>query len=125
MGESPLKLDSLGSQRSSRASLGEGHNPCKADVYQQRRLLLMRQQPEELNRAVITAFYETDFLWTSELFVARQPLDRFPERPRGERSEFHRVIALDALLGPELQANSGIVAGLRDPPMQRKELLCV
>ena len=49
--------------------------------------------------------------------------DRIPERPRGERSELHGVIALDALLGPELQANGRIVAGVRDPPMQRKELL--
>ena len=83
----------------------------------------MRQQPEELNRAFITAFDETDFLWTSELFVARQPLDRIPERPRGERSEFHGVIALDAILGAELQAKRRIVAGFRYSPVQSEKFL--
>src|SRR5437867_11794579 len=70
----------------------------------------MGEKPDELDRAFIAPFDETDFLWTSELFVARQPLDRIPERPRGERSELHGVIALDALLGPELQAKRRILA---------------
>ena len=52
-----------------------------------------------------------------------RPLDGVPERPSGERRESYRIVALDPLLGPELQANSRIVAGLRDPPVQRKELL--
>ena len=82
-----LKLDSLGLERSTRASLTESNNPCKADVYEQRRLLLMGEKPDELDRVFIASFDETDFLWTSELFVAGQPLDRIPERPRGERSE--------------------------------------
>jgi hypothetical protein len=118
-----LKLDSLGRKRSSRASLTEGNNPCKADVYQQRRLLLMGEKPDELDRAFIAPFDETDFLWTSELFVARQPLYRIPERPRGERSEFHGVIALDALLGPELQAQLRIVAGFRYSPVESEKFL--
>ena len=85
----------------------------------------MRQQPEELNRAFITPFDETDFLWARELLVARRPHDGVPERPSGERGELYRIVTLDALLDPELQANSRIVAGLRYPPMQRKELLGV
>jgi hypothetical protein len=46
-----------------------------------------------------------------------------PKRPRRERREFYRIVALDALLGPEPQADSRIVAGLRDSSIQRKELL--
>ena len=38
----------------------------------------MGEKPDELDRAFITPFDETDFLWTSELFVARQPLDATP-----------------------------------------------
>ena len=83
----------------------------------------MGEKPDELDRAFIAPFDETDFLWTSELFVARQPLDRIPERPRGERSELHGVIALDALLGPELQAKTRILAGLRNSPVQSEEFL--
>ncbi len=83
----------------------------------------MGEKPDELNRTFIAPFDETDFLWTSELFVARQPLDRIPERPRGERSELHGVIALDALLGPELQAQRRIVAGFRYSPVQSEKFL--
>ena len=83
----------------------------------------MGKKPDELGRAFIVPFDETDFLWTSELFVARQPLDRIPERPRGERSELHGVIALDALLGPELQAKRGIVAGFGYSPVQSEKFL--
>jgi len=39
----------------------------------------MGEKPDELDRVFIAPFDETDFLWTSELFVARQPLDRIPE----------------------------------------------
>ena len=83
----------------------------------------MREQPNELDRTFIASLDETDFLWTSELFIARQPLDRILERPRGEGSEFCRVIALDALLGPELQAKTRILAGLRNSPVQSEEFL--
>ena len=118
-----LKLDSLGMERSSRASLTESNNPCKADVYQQGRLLLMREQPNELDRTFIASLDETDFLWTSELFIARRPLYCVPERPRRKRREFHGIIALDALFGSELQANSRIAAGFRNSPVKRKKLL--
>ena len=37
----------------------------------------MREKPEELDRAFIAPFDQTDFFWTRELFVARRPL-----RPR-------------------------------------------
>ncbi len=83
----------------------------------------MGEKPDELDRAFIAPFDETDFLWTSELLVARQPLDRIPERPRGERSELHGVIALDALLGPKLQSKRRIVAGFRYSPVQSEKFL--
>jgi hypothetical protein len=83
----------------------------------------MGEKPDELDRPFIAPFDETDFLWTSELFVARQPLDRIPERPRGERSELHGVIALDALLGPELQTKRRIVAGFRYSTVQSEKFL--
>lgn len=60
----------------------------------------MREKPDELDRAFIVPFDETDFFWTSELFVARQSIHRVPERTRGKRGKFHRVIAFHALLGP-------------------------
>ena len=83
----------------------------------------MGEKPDELDRAFIVPFDETDFLWTSELFVARQPLDRISERARRERGELHGVIALDALLGPELQAKRRIVAGFRYSPVQSEKFL--
>jgi len=69
------------------------------------------EEPDELDGAFIAPTDYTDFLWTSELFVARQPLDSVPKRPRGECGDFDRVVALEALLGPQLQAKAGIVAG--------------
>jgi hypothetical protein len=83
----------------------------------------MGEKPNELDSVFIAPFDETNFLWTSELFVARQPLDRISERPRRERSEFHGVIALDALLGPELQAKRRIVTGFRYSPVQCEKFL--
>ena len=83
----------------------------------------MGEKPDELDRAFIVPFDETDFLWTSELFVARQPPDRVPERPRGECSELHGIIALDAILGPELQAKRRIIAGFRYSPVQSEKFL--
>src|SRR5216683_1615514 len=58
----------------------------------------MREKPNELHRAFISPFNHTDFLWTGELFVARQPLYRIPKRPGGERGDFNRVVMLDTLL---------------------------
>ena len=83
----------------------------------------MGEKPEELDRAFIAPFDETDFLWTRELFVARRSARPLPERPRRKRCELHWIIALDALLGPELQADSRIVAGFRNSPVQRKKFL--
>jgi len=57
------------------------------------------------------------------LLVPRRSLDGVPERPRRERREFYRIVPLDALLGPQLQARSRIFAGFRDTSIQLKELL--
>ena len=83
----------------------------------------MGEKPDELDRAFIAPFDETDFLWTSELFVARQPLDSVPKRPRGECGDFNRVVALEALLGSQLQAKAGIVGGFSNSPVKREKLL--
>jgi hypothetical protein len=48
---SSLKLYPLRIQWSSGASVADPNNPSEAQVYQQRRLLLMRQEPDELDRA--------------------------------------------------------------------------
>src|SRR6266481_2906257 len=83
----------------------------------------MREKPDELNRAFISPFNQTDFLWTGELFVAREPLYRIPKRPGGERGDFNRVVMLDTLLSPHLQAKARIVAGFRNPSVKREEFL--
>src|SRR5205085_11663906 len=82
IGRRPLQLDPLRVYRLSSTSLTQRDNPCEAHIYQQRRLLLMRQQPEEPDREFVAPFEQTDFLWTSELFIARRPLYCVPERPR-------------------------------------------
>src|SRR2546425_1527191 len=83
----------------------------------------MREKPNELDRAFVPPFDETDFLWTGELFIARQPLYRVTKRPGGERGDLNRVVALDALLGPQLQAKARIVAGFRNSSVKREKLL--
>ena len=60
----------------------------------------MCEEPDELDRAFIAANDYTDFLWTSELFIARQPLDSILKRARGECSEFNRIVTFEVLLGP-------------------------
>ena len=54
----------------------------------------------------------------------RQPPYRIPERARGERGKFDRVIPLDTLLRPEFQTKRGIVAGFRYSPVQSEEFFC-
>ena len=78
--------------------------------------------PDELDSGFIPPFNYADLLWTSELFVARQPLDSVPERPRGDRGDLHRVVPLQALLCPQLQTKTRIVAGFGNSPVQRKKL---
>src|SRR5713101_5626264 len=51
------------------------------------------------------------------------PLYRIPKRPGGERGDFNRVVMLDTLLSPHLQAKARIVAGFRNPSVKREELL--
>jgi hypothetical protein len=83
----------------------------------------MREKPEELDRAFIAPFDQTDFFWTRESFIARRPLHRIAERPRRKRCEFHRIIAFDALFGSELQADSRIAACFGNSPVKRNKLL--
>src|SRR5947209_9947674 len=47
MRRSSLEVDPLRAYRSSSASLSKANNPCEAHVYQQWRLLLMRERPEQ------------------------------------------------------------------------------
>ncbi len=80
----------------------------------------MREQPDELDRRFIPALHYADFLWTRELFVTRQPFDRVPKRPSRERRDFNRIVALDALLGPQLQAQARIAVGFRNSSVSAK-----
>jgi len=82
----------------------------------------MREKPDELDSGFISPFDYADLLWTSELFVARQPLDSVPERPRGDRGNLYRVVPLKALLCPQLQAEVRIVAGFGNSSVQREKL---
>src|SRR5437588_6634499 len=83
----------------------------------------MREKPDELDCTFICTFDETDFLRTGELFVARQPLDRIPKRPGRQPGDFNRVVALNAVLIPQLQAKGRIVACFRNSPVKREELV--
>ena len=69
----------------------------------------MRLQPDELDGTFIPPFDEAEFRRESKSFVPRDALQRVPRRPGGERSDLNRVVALDAILGPQLQAKPRIV----------------
>src|SRR3981189_1605940 len=81
---SSLKLHALRIHRPSSASARDANNPRETHVHQQRRLFLVCEEPHELDGAFIAPTNYTNFLWTSQLFVARQSLDSVPKRPRGE-----------------------------------------
>ncbi|HEY2468892.1 MAG TPA: hypothetical protein VGI45_13775, partial [Terracidiphilus sp.] len=83
----------------------------------------MSHSPDELDGAFIPPFDYADLLWASELFVGRDALQRVPKRPGGERSDSNRVVALDAILGPQLQAKARFVGGSRNTSVKRKELI--
>src|SRR5258708_32551039 len=119
---SSLKPHPPGTQRTPNAALRHRDDPGKTHVHQQRRLLLVRKKPEELDGEFIPPFDYADFLWTSELFVARHSLDSVPKRPRGDRSNLYRIVPLKALLFPQLQPNGRIVADFGNSSVQRKKL---
>src|SRR5437870_939347 len=50
----PFKLHALWIQGPPGASAPDADNPCETYIHQQRRLFLMRQKPDELNRAFIS-----------------------------------------------------------------------
>src|SRR5258708_37487757 len=122
--QSSLKLHALRIDRPPSASTCDTNNPRETRVPQQRRLCLVCAEPDELDGAFIAPTDYPDFLWTGELFVARQPLDSVPKRPRGECGDFNRVVALEALLGPQLQAKADIVAGFSNSPVKCEKLVC-
>jgi len=71
----------------SNAPVRHADDPCETHVHQQRRLLLMREKPDELDSGFIAPFDYTDFFWTGELFVARQTLTA----SRRERAEIAAI----------------------------------
>ena len=83
----------------------------------------MREEPDELYGSFIPSFDDADLLGTRQLFVAGNASDSVAERPRGDRSDLDRVVALEALLGSKFQPEAGIVGRFRDPLIQRKKLL--
>ena len=119
---STLKLHPFGIQSTSNAPLGHSDDPGETYVHQQRRFFLVGEKPDELYEGFIPPFDYADLLWTSELFVARQPLDSVPERPRGDRGNLYRIVPLKALLCPQLQAKIRIVAGFGNSSVQREKL---
>src|SRR5207245_5109847 len=103
---SSLKLHPLGAQRASNAPLRQREDPRKTDVHQQRRFLVMRQKPDELDSGFIPSLDDADRLWAGALFVPRNPRDSVPERPRGDGGDLHRVVSLQALLCTQPQAKT-------------------
>ena len=82
----------------------------------------MRKKPNELDSSFSTSFNNAYLFGTRELFVAGNAPDSVAERPRGDRGDLDRVVAFEALLGSKFQSETGIVAGFRDPAVQRKKL---
>ena len=64
-----------------------------------------------------------DLFRAGELLVARQPLQGVAERPRRQRRDGDRVVALDPILGPELEPDGRVAAGFREPSIEGEELL--
>src|ERR1700730_5421621 len=52
----------------------DAHDPGKTSINQEGRFLLLGQQPDKLEKAFPSAFDQTYFLRTGELFVTRQPM---------------------------------------------------
>jgi hypothetical protein len=76
---SSFKLHPFGTQRAANAPMRHSDDPRETHVHQQRRFLVMREKPDELDSGFIRPFYYADLLWTGKLFVARQPLDGVPK----------------------------------------------
>src|SRR4029077_10582851 len=69
------------------------------------------------------AFDETYLLRTGQLFVARQPMQCVAERPRVERGDGNRIVALHTCFGPKFESDGGVPADFKDSPVQREHLL--
>jgi len=80
------------------------------------------EEPDELDCAFIAPTDYTNFLWTSELFVTRQPLDGVPKRPRESAAILIGRSARSAPRSPA-SAKAGIVGGFSNSPVKREELL--
>jgi hypothetical protein len=79
VGWRPLKLYPLGNQRSPNTPTPHRDDPRKTYIHQQVRLLLVRQEPDELDSGLVSSFDDADLLWTGELFVAGNALDSVPK----------------------------------------------
>src|SRR5919108_4895545 len=82
----------------------------------------MRKKPDKMDSAFASALDEANFLRTSELFVAREPLNSVSKRTGRKRGDLNGIVALDASLGPQLQSKARIVASFRDSPIKGKKL---
>src|ERR1700730_17422 len=82
----------------------------KANIDQQRGLLFVSQQPEELNRAFVPALGNANLLRTGQLFVACHSLQSIPKGARIERGHGNRIVALYSLFGPWVKSNGRITA---------------
>src|SRR5882724_3660639 len=109
--------------RKAGAAPSDADNPGKTSVNQEGGFLLVGQQPNELDKAFSPAFDETYFLRTGQLFVARQPMQCVAKRPRVERGDGNRIVALHTCFGPKFESDGGVPADFKDSPVQREHLL--
>src|SRR5882762_3413961 len=119
---SSLQFDALGIDKTPGASPTDPHDPGKANIDQERGLDLVRQKPEELNRTFVPAFGNAYLLRAGQLFVACHSLQSIPKRPRIERGDGNRIVALYPFFSPQLESNGGITADFRNPAVKGEQL---
>src|SRR5215472_10832626 len=119
----PLQVHAQRMDVPARAAPPDRQNPRKARIDQSWRLRLLRQQPNEFHRAFLPPFDNVDLFRTSQPLVAREPVQGIAKGPAVKRGDGSRIVALDALLAPELQPYGGIAAHLLDCDVESEHLL--
>jgi hypothetical protein len=116
----PLEFYALRIYREAGAAPSYADDPCKTGVYEETRLLLVGQQPNELDEVFRATFDQAYLFRASELFVACQPLQCVPKGARVERGDRDWIVTLYTFLGPQLETDRGVLADFRNAPIQRE-----